>query len=334
MVRGMRNWAGNLTYRAARLLEPETVEQVQEFVRGSRSLRVLGSRHAFSSLADTTGDHVSLARLPRIVEIDAAGGTVTIDGAIRYGDLAPVLHAAGYALHNLASLPHISIAGAVATGTHGSGDRSGNLSTAVRSMDVVRADGELVTISRAADPATFPGAVVSLGCLGAVTRLTLGIEPAYDVRQWVYEDLPADAFRAHLDEVTSAGDSVSGFTHWRGRGIEQVWVKRRVPSDGDQPHRPRPSSAPGRRRSTATRSGACPRAPPRPSSGSRGHGTSGCPISASTTRPAAARNSRRSTSSAGVTPSRPSTPSTASAIASPLSSSSGRFGPSPPTTCG
>ncbi len=150
MVRGMRNWAGNLTYRAARLLEPETVEQVQEFVRGSRSLRVLGSRHAFSSLADTTGDHLSLARLPRIVEIDAAGGTVTIDGAIRYGDLAPVLHAAGFALHNLASLPHISIAGACATGTHGSGDRSGNLSTAVRSMDVVRADGELVTISRAA----------------------------------------------------------------------------------------------------------------------------------------------------------------------------------------
>jgi xylitol oxidase len=231
----MRNWAGNLTYRAARLLEPETIEQVQEIVRGSRSLRVLGSRHAFSSLADTTGDHLSLARLPRIAEIDAAAGTVTVDGATRYGDLAPVLHAAGFALHNLASLPHISIAGACATATHGSGDRSGNLSTAVRAMEVVRADGELVHLSRAQDPATFPGAVVSLGCLGAVTALTLAIEPAYDVRQWVYEDLPADAFRSHVDEVTSAGDSVSGFTHWRGRGIEQVWVKRRVPPGGDEP---------------------------------------------------------------------------------------------------
>jgi xylitol oxidase len=234
----MRNWAGNLTYRAARLLEPETVEQLAEIVRGSRSLRVLGSRHAFSSLADTTGDHLSLARLPRIIDIDSAGGTVTVDGATRYGDLAPVLHAAGFALHNLASLPHISIAGACATGTHGSGDRSGNLSTAVRAMDVVRADGELVRISRADDPATFAGAVVSLGCLGAVTRLTLGIEPAYDVRQRVYEDLPADAFRANLDGMTSAGDSVSGFTHWRGQGIEQVWVKRRVPAGGDQPEPP------------------------------------------------------------------------------------------------
>ena len=153
----MRNWAGNLTYRAARLLEPESVEELAEIIRGSRSVRVLGSRHAFSSLADTTGDHVSLARLPRIAEIDAPAGTVTVDGATRYGDLAPRLHAAGFALHNLASLPHISIAGACATGTHGSGDRSGNLSTAVLGMDVVRADGELVQISRAEDPATFPG---------------------------------------------------------------------------------------------------------------------------------------------------------------------------------
>ena len=247
----MRNWAGNLTYRAARLLEPESVEELAEIVRGSRSLRVLGSRHAFSSLADTTGDHVSLARLPRIAEIDAAAGTVTVDGATRYGDLAPVLHEAGFALHNLASLPHISVAGACATGTHGSGDRSGNLSTAVQAMDVVRADGELVSISRAHDPATFPGVVVSLGCLGAVTALTLAIEPTYDVRQWVYEDLPADAFRAHLDEVTSAGDSVSGLTHWRGRGIEQVWVKRRVPPSGDEPTPP--ATLFGARRATVDR---------------------------------------------------------------------------------
>ena len=224
----MRNWAGNLTYGARRLIEPESVDEVQEVVRGSRSLRVLGSRHAFNTVADTTGDHLSLARLPRVIDIDPVAVTVTVDGAIRYGDLAPVLHAAGFALHNLASLPHISIAGACATGTHGSGDRSGNLSTAVRAMDVVRADGELVTISRGDNSATFPGAVVSLGSLGVVTRLTLAMEPAYAVRQWVYEDLDAGVFKEHLDEVTASGDSVSGFTHWRGRGIEQVWVKRRV----------------------------------------------------------------------------------------------------------
>jgi xylitol oxidase len=234
----MRNWAGNLTYGARRLLEPDSVDELAEIVRSSRSLRVLGSRHAFSAVADTTGDHLSLARLPRVIEMDPVAMTVTIDGAIRYGDLAPVLHAAGFALHNLASLPHISVAGACATGTHGSGDRSGNLSTAVRAMDVVRADGELVTISRDDDPGTFPGSVVSLGSLGVVTRLTLDLEPAYAVRQWVYEDLEAGAFREHLDGLTATGDSVSGFTHWRGRGIEQVWVKRRVHAEGADPGPP------------------------------------------------------------------------------------------------
>ena len=224
----MRNWAGNQVYRARRLHEPETVEAVQELVRSSSSLRVLGSRHAFNDIADTTGDHVSLARLPRVIEIDRAAGTVTVDGAIRYGDLCPVLEDAGLALHNLASLPHISIAGACLTGTHGSGVRLGNLSTAVSGLELVRADGELVQIERSADPDGVAAAVVSLGALGVVTRLTLDVEPTYRMRQVVFEDLPIAAFREHFDEITSAADSVSGFTQWRGPVIEQIWTKQRV----------------------------------------------------------------------------------------------------------
>src|SRR5262245_17895260 len=139
----MRNWAGNIEYHASRLLEPEAIDALQAAVRSSPRLRALGSRHAFNDLADTTGDHVSLARLPRVFELDPSAATVTVDAAMRYGDLAGPLHAAGFALHNLASLPHISVAGAVATATHGSGDRLGSLSTAVRGLEVVRADGEL-----------------------------------------------------------------------------------------------------------------------------------------------------------------------------------------------
>jgi xylitol oxidase len=228
-----RNWAGNQAYRARRLLEPESVEAVQAAVRASTSMRVIGSRHAFNDLADTIGDHLSLARLPCVIEVDPSGGTVTIDGAIRYGELGPVLEAKGLALHNLASLPHISVAGACVTATHGSGDRLGNLSTAVVAMELVRADGELVTLSRAADGDTFAGAVVSLGALGPVIRLTLAVEPTYRVRQDVYEDLPIAALRDHLDELTASGDSVSLFTHWRGPVIDQVWRKRRLRGDGD-----------------------------------------------------------------------------------------------------
>ena len=139
-----------------------------------------------------------------------------------------MLEQAGFALHNLASLPHISIAGACLTGTHGSGDRLGNLSTAVSALELVSGDGELLTIDRSTDPEGLAAAVVSLGALGVVTRLTLDVEPTYRMRQVVFEDLPIAAFREHLDEITSAADSVSGFTQWRGPVIEQIWTKQRV----------------------------------------------------------------------------------------------------------
>ena len=142
---GLTNWAGNQAYHAARLHEPESIEQLQEIVRRSRSLRVLGSRHSFNDIADTTGDLVSLRRLPRRFELDPTGGTITVDGAVRYGELCGPLDAAGFALHNLASLPHISVAGACATATHGSGDRSGNLATAVTALEMVAGTGEVVT---------------------------------------------------------------------------------------------------------------------------------------------------------------------------------------------
>lgn len=223
----MRNWAGNYIFRARRIHEPRSIEETQEIVRAATSLRVLGSRHSFNDIADTDGDLLSLAALPRTIEIDRAGETVTIDGGIRYGELSTALHAAGGALHNLASLPHISVAGACATGTHGSGDRHGSLSTAVLGMDIVRADGEVETIDDR-PTGVLAAAAVSLGALGVITRLTLRTEPAFMVRQDVYDDLPIDAFVDHFETLASAADSVSFFTEWTDAGIDQIWFKRRV----------------------------------------------------------------------------------------------------------
>jgi alditol oxidase len=218
------NWAGTHRYRARRLHRPRTVEELQEVVAGARSVRVLGSRHSFTDLPDAD-ELVSLDGLPADVAVDRAAGTVSFGAALRYGDLAEVLHAEGVALHNLASLPHISVAGAVATATHGSGDGNGNLATAVAALEMVTSGGEVVAAARG-DP-DFDGMVVALGALGAVTRVTLDVEPAYEVRQRVFERLAWDALHAHLDAITSAGYSVSVFTRW-GETTDQVWVKTRV----------------------------------------------------------------------------------------------------------
>jgi len=222
------NWAGNHAYVARTIHEPGSLDELEGVVRRGRSLRVLGSRHSFNDIADTTGDLISLARMPRVFELDREARTVTVDGGVRYGELCGPLHAAGFALHNLASLPHISVAGACATATHGSGDRNGNLATAVTAVELLKADGEIVTLSRATDPETFPGAVVALGALGVATRVTLRLQPTFQVRQDLYEDLTLAAVADHFDEITALADSVSLFTEWRGPVFEEVWLKRRV----------------------------------------------------------------------------------------------------------
>ncbi|MFC5665272.1 FAD-binding protein [Kitasatospora misakiensis] len=219
------NWAGNITFGAERFHEPGSIAELRRIVADSRSLRVLGTGHSFNAIADTAGDLVSVAGLPRAVELDERAGTVTVSAGMRYGELVEELDRAGFALHNLGSLPHISVAGACATGTHGSGVANGCLATAVRAVELVTADGALVTIERG--EAHFPGSVVALGALGVVTRLTLDVVPAFEVRQWVYEGLPTAVLRERFDEIMAAAYSVSLFTSWQADRIDQVWLKRR-----------------------------------------------------------------------------------------------------------
>jgi alditol oxidase len=222
------NWSGNYAYGAGTLHRPRSMEELQELVRGARALRALGSRHSFTSIADST-ELVALDGLPEAILVDQEAGAVTVPGSTTYAALAEALNRAGLALHNMASLPHISVAGAIATGTHGSGDRKGNLATAVRAVEMVGADGERRTVA-AGDP-DFAGVVVGLGALGIVTSVTLAVQPFYEMRQRVFQGVSWDTLFAHFDEIYGAGESVSVF-HLCGKRTEQVWVKRLAEGSG------------------------------------------------------------------------------------------------------
>ena len=227
-MQDLQNWAGNYTYSAARLHRPETVEQVQELVARSARVKALGTRHSFNGIADTTEDLLSLEHFDQVVSLDHARNTVTVEAGIRYGHLSRYLSPLGYALHNLASLPHISVGGACATATHGSGDGNGNLATAVSALEMVIADGSLKSFSREQDGERFQGMVVALGGLGVVTKLTLELSPAFEIRQDVYENLPLTELEENFDAIMSSAYSVSLFTDWRSANFNQVWCKRRT----------------------------------------------------------------------------------------------------------
>ena len=207
--------------------------ELQALLSDSPRIRPIGTGHSFNRIADTDGDQISVAGLPHLLEVDPAERSVTIAAGMRYGEVAGPLHDRGWALANLGSLPHISVAGAVATGTHGSGERNGGLATAVRALQMVVPGGELVTLEDR-DSDVFDGAVVALGALGVVTRLTLDVIPSFDVRQHVYDDLPFDALIDAFEEVVSAAYSVSVFTDWRAPVRARVWLKQRV-DDPEQP---------------------------------------------------------------------------------------------------
>jgi xylitol oxidase len=205
----MTNWAGNVAYRASRFHRPSTVEELRGLVAGAERVRAVGTGHSFSGIGDTTGDLVFTDGLPEVFQLDSRDRTVTVSCGTRLGVLSQRLHEAGFALPNLPSLPHISVAGACATGTHGSGTR--NLATFVRSVELVTSDGSMTRLG--------PQAVLVLGELGVVIRLTVEVVPDFVVRQYVYEDLPFE----RVEETLRSAYSVSVFTDWKQ--VTQVWRK-------------------------------------------------------------------------------------------------------------
>lgn len=241
----LKNWAGNITYSTNKVYAPASLHEVQQLVKQHPKLKALGTRHCFNAIADSTAVFLSTVHLNRLVSLDIKAHTVTIEGGVRYGDICPLLHEKGYALHNLASLPHIAVAGACATATHGSGVNNGNLATAVSALEFVAADGSVVNLSRS-DGDAFEAAVVALGAIGIITKITLNLQPAFMMRQYVYEQMPLQQLKNHFDEVMSAGYSVSLFTNWQpGKVnnlsdtskvsdrlfINEVWIKSCVDDD-------------------------------------------------------------------------------------------------------
>jgi len=224
----LTNWTGNFEYSTENLYPAGSLEQVQEFVKKQSRLKVLGTRHCFNKIADSKDQLLSLKAMDKVVALDPDARTVTVEAGMSYGQLCPYLDSKGYALHNLASLPHISIAGACTTATHGSGEKNGNLSTAVSALEFVTAAGEVVTLSSRRDSETFQGAVVGLGALGVITKVTLDIQPTYQMRQYVYQDLPMAELRDHFDAIESSAYSVSLFTDWQKQRFNEVWLKSRV----------------------------------------------------------------------------------------------------------
>ncbi len=225
--KSLSNWSGNLTYHSKKVHYPTSLQQVVDIVQKQNSAKGLGSRHSFNTIADTNEHQISLKKMNKILALDKTAKTVTVEAGTRYGDICEYLDQNGFALHNLASLPHISIAGACATATHGSGVKNGALATSIQSIELVKANGEVVEISKEKDRDTFNGAIVGLGALGIVTKLTLSLQPAFRMQQTVYRNLPMSALETHFEEIMSSGYSVSLFTDWQNKNVNQVWIKSR-----------------------------------------------------------------------------------------------------------
>jgi alditol oxidase len=224
---GTHNWANSYTYHATHLHHPSSIDKVRRIVAHATKVHALGARHSFSGIADTTGDLLDLGGIRPEFVIDRERRTVTVGAGTRYGELAAFLQAQGFALHNMASLPHISVAGAIATGTHGSGDGNGNLATVVAGLELITPNGDLIELQRG--DRGFRGIVVGLGAFGVATRITLDIEPSFEMRQDAFAGLPWERLLANFDAIMAAAYSVSLMTMWSGSTVERLWLKTRLP---------------------------------------------------------------------------------------------------------
>jgi alditol oxidase len=222
----LSNWSGNYQFTARTVIAARTIADVRQSVKENNRVRALGTRHSFHDLADNGATLIDVTGIAPAPVIDEQARTVTVGAGTSYGVLASWLEKNGWALHNLGSLPHISIAGATATGTHGSGSGNKILSAAIAGIEYVAADGEIRQAKRGDDG--FDGMAVGLGAFGIVVRVTLDIEPSYDIRQDAYAGLTWDRVLDDPEAVMNAAYSVSLFTDWTGPTLRAAWVKRRT----------------------------------------------------------------------------------------------------------
>ena len=230
----MKNWSGNIEYSTLNIAYPSTVEALQQIVKDSNKITALGSQHSFNKIADSREQQISLKEMNKVIALDKTALTIKVEAGMRYGELAPYLHQQGFALHNLASLPHITIAGSCATATHGSGLNNGNLATGIEGIEFVNAAGDLVNLSTK-DGEIFNGAAVALGALGIISAITLKLLPTFTMRQFVYQNMPMSALEKNFNSIMAMGYSVSLFTDWKNKNINQVWIKMLAGADDNEP---------------------------------------------------------------------------------------------------
>ena len=221
----MKNWSGTVTFQDSKTLAPKSVDELAKIVASEPKIRARGSAHCFNAMADTNSVAVTFANMPQDIVIDKDRAIVSVPAGMKYGELAVALNDRGWAIHNMASLPHISVAGAIATATHGSGVGNGNLATAVRGLEIILPDGNIKRVTLE-DP-DFAGYVVGLGLVGIVSSVDLAIEPTFNIEQTVYRGMSRETYAANLDEIMSMAYSVSYFTTWAAAGGGEVWAKFR-----------------------------------------------------------------------------------------------------------
>ena len=234
-IRGLKNWAGNYTYKADEVRFPKSVEEFAELLKDQKKGKPLGTQHCFNDIADTPGMQLSTKNLNSIIELNQEASYVTVESGIKYGDIGKILHEKGWALHNLASLPHISVGGSCATATHGSGVKNGNLATALKGFELLTPRGDLIWVDPKTNPDLFYAGGVSMGALGIMIKVKLDIQPTFTMSQRVYENLSMDMLKDNFHKIMSSGYSVSFFTHWLDKNINQVWVKSREDRLGQIP---------------------------------------------------------------------------------------------------
>ena len=231
MSKARKNWAGNLKYSTENFHQPESIDELQTIIRSSSKIRTLGTTHCFNPIADSNFNQVSVRLLDQSLDVDPDTMTATVGAGASYGQVCPALYDQGFALHNLASLPHISVAGAIATATHGSGVKNGNLGSAVSGIEFIDAQGEIQSLSRTKDPEVFGGVITHLGGLGVITKVTLNLLDRYDAIQSVYQYLPVKSLLENFTEIMSDGYSVSLFTDYQSDTVNQVWIKSLAEDD-------------------------------------------------------------------------------------------------------
>lgn len=219
------NWAGNLQYSTDDLFVPETVAELQEFISKHEKAKALGTTHCFNTIADSKYYQISSSKFNKIISLDKTNNIISVGAGIKYGEFCKYLDENGFALYNLASLPHISVAGACATATHGSGIKNGCLASSAVALEMVNGKGELIKLNKKENPKEFNLAIVGLGAFGIVTQISLKVQPTFKMNQVVYQNLSMEVLKDNFEEIMSSGYSVSLFTDWKNKNVSEVWIK-------------------------------------------------------------------------------------------------------------